>query len=542
MPLKIIFLLQFLLCFLLHQNIAQREIIELDGLDFIENHSSLSNQITRAYEIKAVPIENAEPFIAISVVWYSDEAFRADQRFWLAMGKQSAQWSEFHSLWVDPHSVTTNGRLVSNLIFASKEITQFRLYLQTSSETPPEISSIEIHFFNPKPSEINVPNIALISREGCVCPQPAFLDRTDWCPDGTCPPDATPVETEPTHLVIHHSATSNTSSDWAATVRSIWDFHVNTNGWDDIGYNWLIDPLGNLYEGRGDNRLGAHFCSTNGGTVGIAMLGNFEVGEATNAAKETLKDLLAWKSCDIDAHPLAEAFHLSSNQTLHHILGHRDGCATACPGENFYPLIPDIRSEVLTIREEECDVKLSTPELMGEAINANFIKLDWIDNSEVEEGFILERSANGNDFNVLAELPANTTSYDDDTTEPATTYKYRVKAISAAILDSDWSNEVTIFSGTNSVANQYLNAQTVQIFPNPNNGNFNLSIENALKGQTEIQLLDLAKRPVTPILYYQKTSKNFSKSLSFENLSAGVYFLKIAQEGKLGWFKFNISK
>ncbi|MBK8668457.1 MAG: N-acetylmuramoyl-L-alanine amidase [Saprospiraceae bacterium] len=60
-------------------------------------------------------------------------------------------------------------------------------------------------------------------------------------------------------------------------VASIFDFHVNTNGWQDIGYNWLIDPNGVLYEGRGggENVRGAHMCGYNNNTLGVCVMGNF---------------------------------------------------------------------------------------------------------------------------------------------------------------------------------------------------------------------------------------------------------------------------
>ncbi|MFN7929681.1 MAG: hypothetical protein U0Y68_17395 [Blastocatellia bacterium] len=52
------------------------------------------------------------------------------------------------------------------------------------------------------------------------------------------------------HLLVHHTANANTATDWAAVVRAIWSFHIFTNGWSDIGYNYLIDP-NVIYEGAG---------------------------------------------------------------------------------------------------------------------------------------------------------------------------------------------------------------------------------------------------------------------------------------------------
>src|SRR5437016_1926200 len=81
-------------------------------------------------------------------------------------------------------------------------------------------------------------------------------------------------------------AGGNAATDWAAVVRSIWVLHVQGNGWNDIGYNYLIDPNGVLYEGRGggDGVMGAHFSCVNSGTMGVALLGTFSVVPAPAAA------------------------------------------------------------------------------------------------------------------------------------------------------------------------------------------------------------------------------------------------------------------
>jgi hypothetical protein len=187
---------------------------------------------------------------------------------------------------------------------------------------------------------------------------PEVIRRTDWCPNGDCPEHPDPAFAPVTHLVIHHSAGTNEANDWAAIVRAIWDLHVNGNGWSDIGYNWLIDPEGRVYEGRSNDAIGAHFCAKNTGTVGICVMGNFTNEAPKGAAVESLVDLLSWKACAYDIDPLGEAYHASSAEILPDIIGHRDGCSTACPGDMFYPLLPAVRDAVsggppTAVREED---------------------------------------------------------------------------------------------------------------------------------------------------------------------------------------------
>ncbi|HMO34249.1 MAG TPA: N-acetylmuramoyl-L-alanine amidase [Lacibacter sp.] len=171
----------------------------------------------------------------------------------------------------------------------------------------------------------------------CACPQPAFTSRTGWgCPQAPWSPSLT----TPTHLIVHHSAGGNTSSNWDGVVLAIWNQHVNTNGWSDIGYNWLIAPSGVLYEGRQgsstQNVTGAHFCSTNTRTMGVCLLGTYTTATITPEARNTLIATLAWKGCELNIDPTGSSVHLTSGLTLNHVSGHRQGCSTECPGNTLF--------------------------------------------------------------------------------------------------------------------------------------------------------------------------------------------------------------
>jgi hypothetical protein len=88
--------------------------------------------------------------------------------------------------------------------------------------------------------------------------------------------------------------------------------------------------------------------------MGTAMMGNFTDISPTSEALNALTKLLAWKNCDRDLDALGAAFHASSGKTLNHISGHRDGCATECPGNSFYPLFPDVRQTVQDFIDNNC--------------------------------------------------------------------------------------------------------------------------------------------------------------------------------------------
>ncbi len=196
---------------------------------------------------------------------------------------------------------------------------------------------------------------------------PPIVTRAQWgCTPQNCPAKDAPVYTVPTHLIVHHTATSNTAADWSAVMRSIWVLHVQGNGWNDIGYNYLIDPNGLLYEGRagGDGVMGAHFSAVNGGTMGVSVIGTYQYLPPTAAAVSTLRDMLVWQAQKWKLDPGGIAFHASSSQMLNVISGHRDANnstvasgATECPGTDLYVLLPRLRREVRALLA--CPVTLS---------------------------------------------------------------------------------------------------------------------------------------------------------------------------------------
>ncbi|MEM1143994.1 MAG: N-acetylmuramoyl-L-alanine amidase [Pseudomonadota bacterium] len=187
---------------------------------------------------------------------------------------------------------------------------------------------------------------------------PTVISRTSWgAPEGQSSPRWEPQYTSVSHLIVHHTATTNLASDWPGQVRSIWEFHANhpDRQWGDIGYNYLIDPLGNIYEGRagGDNVIGAHFSCQNSNTMGVALLGTFTSIAPTAAAIQSLERLFAWKAEQGGLNPLGIAFHGGTALSLQTISGHRDAnpsdnacSATVCPGGDAYNLLPAIRQNV----------------------------------------------------------------------------------------------------------------------------------------------------------------------------------------------------
>ena len=319
-----------------------------------------------------MPISGAYPFITFTPVAKMDNFLPGRFEIRIRFSKDDIIWEDWRPVERSHEIEYSDTLFIGNMLFLDTSFHYFEymivFFRDLQSRSPLRLKEFRFDFFSPgrafdpasqsgtpfgqTPPEL-IPE-AYIDGE-CPCPLPAYETRTDWnCPDGQDPTTPNPTSTTVTHMIVHHSAGPNSSSNWAAAVLSIWNLHVNTNNWDDIGYNWLIDPNGVIYEGRGggNNIQGAHFCSKNSGTMGICLMGNYETAEPTPEALESLEKLLAWKSCDSDLKPLGAALHVSSGLVLPHISGHKQGCNTLCPGGNLFEKLPEIRTHTQTILDQ----------------------------------------------------------------------------------------------------------------------------------------------------------------------------------------------
>lgn len=298
---------------------------------------------------------NNQPFITANIVLEGD--FSNDVDFLVRYKKTS--WSSWENVKDDIH-LKASGFIFKEMFYLPQGVEEFEIKANFSGQ----VNSFRVGFFYPEFTEnLGSKNVVYNETKGttaedCDCPIPAYESRADWCPSGNCPAQVSPTYTTVTHLIVHHAAGPNTSSDWAATVRSIWNYHTNAatasppgNGWSDIAYNYLIDPNGIIYEGRGNNVQGAHAQGANVGTMGVCLLGNYESSHEDGTIPSVimiskLEELLSWKECDLDKDPLLSSYHTSSSTTLFNISGHRDAgtTSTSCPGDNVYNLLPTIRS------------------------------------------------------------------------------------------------------------------------------------------------------------------------------------------------------
>ncbi|WP_189525783.1 FG-GAP-like repeat-containing protein [Streptomyces sindenensis] len=195
--------------------------------------------------------------------------------------------------------------------------------------------------------------------------RPPMTLRTGWGPDESLATNYSDPEyiDRIQAVFVHHTADSNnySCSESPAMVRAIYAYHVTPRpgyeGWKDIGYNFLVDKCGQIFEGREGGAdlpvLGAHTYGFNSYSTSVALLGNFETGRPSRAALDSAARVAAWKLGQYGVSPSGTVtltaaadtgkYRAGEKATLSTISGHRDGFATLCPGVNLYSELPAIR-------------------------------------------------------------------------------------------------------------------------------------------------------------------------------------------------------
>ncbi|WP_225822248.1 peptidoglycan recognition protein [Streptomyces naphthomycinicus] len=192
-----------------------------------------------------------------------------------------------------------------------------------------------------------------------IGPRPRIVTRRGWGADESLREHGFAYTRKVKAAFVHHTASGNkyTCAQTPSVVRSIYRYHVKSMGWRDIGYNFLVDKCGTVYEGRAGGAaravLGAHTLGLNADSMGVAVIGTYGSGKPPGAAVTALARLTAWKLGLFGADPRGKTYLTSGggnlypkgkNVRLNVISGHRDGYATECPGRRLYAKLGTARS------------------------------------------------------------------------------------------------------------------------------------------------------------------------------------------------------
>ncbi len=207
--------------------------------------------------------------------------------------------------------------------------------------------------------------------------QPPIIARKAWA-RSMAPPRVTPEYGAVEMAFVHHTENPNgyAAAEVPAMLRAIYAFHRYVNGWNDIGYNFVVDLYGRVFEARAGGIdqpvVGAQAGGYNLFSTGIAVLGTFSSVPISKAARDTLEKLLAWKlslhsvpsqgRVTVKVNPAGASysrFPANARVSLPRIAGHRDGDATECPGNVLYGELPAIRMGVRRLAPNPTRVTLA---------------------------------------------------------------------------------------------------------------------------------------------------------------------------------------
>lgn len=310
------------------------------------------------WEIRDIPL-GSSPYL--SPILQSDILFNVLESQWDATVPSGAAldlairtsadgiaWGEWQHLHTDSHArdvrdTATFGNLIisspmrfvqfsassqQNVSGAASSLALFRL---TAVNT---ISSSDDEIFHAQ----SVNGVTIVPRAGWSADEKLRFDKDNkeiW------PPEYRAIK----KVIVHHTVTRDPETDPRATLRAIYQYHAVSRGWGDIGYNFLIDQQGTIYEGRfgGDRVVGGHALQYNWGSIGIAILGNYSDHTIPDAVRSSLVALIRAKAGDLD--PVGKSFFIDRDNVMN-ISGHRGVINTSCPGDGFYPHLDNIRREL----------------------------------------------------------------------------------------------------------------------------------------------------------------------------------------------------
>jgi hypothetical protein len=198
--------------------------------------------------------------------------------------------------------------------------------------------------------------------------RPALITRAAWHADQKDVRGGLLYDASATAVFVHHTDNPNTytcGTDVPAMLLALEQRHIAL-GWDDLGYNFVVDRCGGIYEGRTGSAdrdvRGAHTEGFNAGTVGIAALGTFGPGQIPpRPMLQSIAAIAAWKLAP-GVNPLGQVRLVSSSNDSRYpkgtavqmnvISGHRDAYQTDCPGQSLYDDLPWIRQTAARLREQ----------------------------------------------------------------------------------------------------------------------------------------------------------------------------------------------
>lgn len=363
---------------------------------------------------------------------------------------------------------------------------------------------------------------------------PALIPRGAW---GAEPFIGTPVRlAQPsyTRMSFHHAAccAAQTREEGIAQVKAIQDFHQNVRGWSDIGYHFLLDQQGRVYQGRPflDNRttlegppvlaLGAHVGGANTGNIGVSVLGCFHPPEDPTTCNDMLSPAALDSLVTLFAY-LSERYGVDASN----LLGHRDQGSTACPGDNNYVLLPSIRTRIRELIQTG-NQPIASAMLAAEADAEGVVQLTWSFTEIIDvASYRIERSI------------------DRDTVTVFQTTDVDVGQVLDVFLPTGGDIAYHLYAVSSTGREQRLSSVQVQInppasfalspnFPNPFSQSTTIRYYLEQDGIVTLRLYDAGGRLVESLTEtFQEGDRWYTAQLDADGLASGSYYYRLTVEG-----------
>lgn len=521
-------------------------------------------------EVMDLPLQSEGPFVALGTSWIAKVGHPHQVEFSVRGSADGHQWSEWYAVEIDHHAELEENAYSGNLIFFPSDTRVFQYQVLITPNmmfTNPDLREVSLTFINPGITSsddlLNFKSTAPKSRTGEELIRthkesqediifsvsynlPEYVQRTEWGASLGLTNTASRSTTTPTHLIVHHSAGHTNSNDFAAVVRSYWTLHTTSpRNWADIGYNWLIDRNGVLYQGRAFatsgnmNVIGAHVGGRNSFTMGVCVIGDYSNTMPTATSLTQLRTVLAWKANERSIDVLG--ISTQAGEQKRNISGHQDMTATQCPGFTFYRHLPTMRDRtnaylnppVIAEATPSIDTEKPSEVALNAVIKTNranvvaFVEYGKNSNNLELESSEIQLSGNVND---------SESSFTLTSLEPATLYYYRVVAVNS---DTFSVGSIQTFETAEAVSVERNNSETANTFvlnqnyPNPFNPSTRIQFSVSNVSSVRI-LIHNAQGQLISVLLDSKLDRG-EHSIQFDasDLSSGAYVYSLEVDGAI---------
>ena len=314
------------------------------------------------------PVKTAATFTGAGITWIDEPGVTVTEA--AVRVREAGEWTPWTTLEIPELDTASDGSGAragtEPLITLGADAVQARV-LTANGEAPKDV---RVDLVNGGTAAATAPVAKTaayrpVSVQGVALQPTGIVTRAQWGADEKKADTTTRRSVRLQAMYVHHTASSNnyTRAQAAQAVRSFYLFHTQSKDWDDIGYQFLIDKYGTIYEGRRgsfkDLVIGAQAGGFNTGTMGVSMIGNYETARPSAAGLEALRKVLTWKgyanginalgtttlTATVEG-PSTSRYPDGARVKVPTILGHRTTNSTSCPGQYLFAQLPQLRKDV----------------------------------------------------------------------------------------------------------------------------------------------------------------------------------------------------